>query len=368
MKNSRRIFIIASSLGKGGAERVVSILSNYYSTNNEVFLILLNSGKLEYELDKKIKLVTLNNNTRNDHDSLIVRLRILITSFFKLLSLFFKFRPDYTISFTTTANLWAGAFSYSFRVPFILSERTNLDRTINRSNPILKKLLFYLYHKAKAIVVPSIGLRHNITKNNISGKYLNNIIVINNPLSDFTVGVSGVHHRNFVLAVGRLEYVKGFDRLIEAFKKVSSHIDDLDLIILGEGIERNNLNELITRLDLNERVFLAGNKNNVQDYYQACLMFVLSSRSEGYPNVLIEAMSVGCACIAFDCNYGPSEIIKNNSNGVLIDNGDIEKLADTILLLNQNEGIREGLSIEARHINETNSKNAILACWDLLLD
>ncbi|MGV8878196.1 MAG: glycosyltransferase [Sphingobacteriaceae bacterium] len=366
MTKRKKIFIVASSLQKGGAERVVSILCNYFSRKrHEVFLILLSSGKQEYLLDNDIQIIHLIKNNRNQSTGFFSRFGSLIATFIKLSKLLLKESPDQLISFTTTANLWSGIISYLFHVPFTLSERTNLDRTINKFHPIFKKLLYFLYGKSNAVVVPSKGLADDLIFNN-GGQPISKLVIINNPVSDFKIfSESPVHRKRFILAVGRLEDVKGFDRLIDAFYELKNK--DVDLIILGEGVERKSLTNKIQTLDLEGNVYLLGSKENVQDYYRQCELFVLSSRQEGYPNVLIEAMSLGCACVAFDCNYGPSEIIENNFNGVLVENHNIAKLSQSIANVLADSDFRKVLSLNAKTVGTSNSVESIINQWEKLL-
>ena len=96
-------------------------------------------------------------------------------------------------------------------------------------------------------------------------------------------------------------------------------------------------------------------------------LFVLSSRNEGYPNVLIEAMSAGCACIAFDCETGPSDIIKHGVNGMLVENGNIESLTKAIDLLSSDILLKESLALNATSIGAANSIEEIAQQWEELI-
>jgi GalNAc-alpha-(1->4)-GalNAc-alpha-(1->3)-diNAcBac-PP-undecaprenol alpha-1,4-N-acetyl-D-galactosaminyltransferase len=139
-----------------------------------------------------------------------------------------------------------------------------------------------------------------------------------------------------ILAVGRLNRLKGFDRLIKAF----SHLDQKDwkLAIIGEGSERNNLENLIYDLNLEAYISMPGRTKAIEKWYKKSAIFVLSSRIEGFPNVLCEAMAYGCACVSFDCIAGPNEIITDKVDGYLVKNGDINALtAKMDFLINNSE-------------------------------
>ena len=169
----------------------------------------------------------------------------------------------------------------------------------------------------------------------------------------------------FILGVGRLHPQKNFEMLIRAFAKINFD-SNLKLIILGEGILRHNLTNLIESLNLQERVFLLGNVSNVIDYYKQCEFFVLSSLFEGFPNVLIEALSNGCACISTDCPTGPNEIIKDSINGLLVDNNNQTSLENAMTKLLENGMLKNALkSNSKKSVENLNIKN-ISKRWLLL--
>lgn len=360
----KKILIVIPSLTKGGAERVASGLANSLSGKGyDVTLAALRLEKSAYTLINNVQVISLcRGNSANNPFS---RLRFAFFTFINFWALLKKKNPDFIISFTTTSNTWTGILGSIFRVPYVVSERTTPDRTIHKLPPLLKKMVFKLYKHSKAIVVPSEGIVHNLKKSEqFAG--LSNIIIINNPITEFKDVLSEkVHHRPFILSVGRLHKIKGFDRLIKAFKQLNN--PDIDLLIVGEGTERENLVSLINELGLKEQVFLPGIKDNVQDYYKQCLLYVLSSRNEGYPNALVEAMSLGCACVAFDCEYGPSEIIRHGENGLLVPDNDISLLAGAIGMLVKDDQLRAEFSKNAKAVKESNSVAAITSKWESLI-
>jgi glycosyltransferase involved in cell wall biosynthesis len=358
-----KVFIIIPSLHKGGAERVVSILVNNLSRKGyEVSLVMLNYSEHGYFIAANVKIVYLNKGRRNN---IISRIYTVTTTFIKLISLIKRDSPKYLISFTTTANLWAGIACNIFGIPYIVSERTSPERTIHKYPPLLKKIVFQLYKRSKAIVVPSEGIMLNLKKNKeFNG--LHNYVIIHNPVTQFyNFSKEKVHFRKFILSAGRLHSVKGFDRLIDAYSRIKT--EDIDLIILGEGPEREKLVKQISDLGLTKRVFLPGAKDNVHDYYTQCEVFVLTSRNEGYPNALIEAMSAGCASIALDCDFGPREIIEHGENGLLIPNNDIELLIQAIDTVLADPLLKDKLSDKAKEVGITNSTAAIVSKWEELI-
>jgi len=355
-----KIFFIIPFLTKGGAQRVVCNLSNHFITKNySVFILILNECKIGYLLDDRIKVIFL---IKGRSTNLFSRLKNVVLTFAKFYSLIKTESPDYVISFITSANIWAGLLCNMFRIPYLVSERTVTTRTLDTYGFVFKKVVRFFYRKSKAIVVPSIGIRNEL----VAKHDLHNVTIIKNPITVFnTVSDERVHNRPFILAVGRLNFVKGFDLLIEAFNRLESK--SVDLLIVGDGKERSRLEQLVTDKGLSESIFFPGRKDNMQDYYSQCTLFVLSSRNEGYPNVLIEAMSAGCSCVAFDCQTGPSEIIETGRNGVLVENGNVAMLANSINYLLKDNSLRHQLGLEARSIAQGNSIQEIACQWEIEL-
>jgi glycosyltransferase involved in cell wall biosynthesis len=289
----------------------------------------------------------------------------MLLIFYKLLGLLLKYRPLCAVSFITSANLWTGITCNITGTPYIVSERTSPNRTINQFNYINNQLAALIYKKSTAVVVSAQAVEDCIRENK-AFKNLANIKQITNAVPVFEpVSSTKVHNRKFILGVGRLDYVKGFDQLILAFNETK--MNDVDLLITGDGPERANLICLVYNLGLRDRVIFAGAKTNLQDYYSQATMFVLPSRNEGYPNALVEAMSFGCPCVAMNCEFGPSEIINNEQNGLLVSNADISALSDAIIRLANDPVLSSTLGNNAKNINQTNSSQKILKQWDSLI-
>jgi len=276
-----------------------------------------------------------------------------------------KNKPMCVLSFITSANIWTGITCAITGTPYVVSERTSPKRTVNQFSYLFKRLAALLYKKAEVVVVGAKGVEDCLREDK-AFKDLNNIHKITNSVPAFKP-LSGqpVHHRKFILGVGRLEYVKGFDLLIKAF--ANAQINDIDLLIVGDGDERNKLESLTADLGLSDRVIFTGSRTDLQDYYSQAELFVLPSRNEGYPNALVEAMSFGCPSIAMDCEFGPSEIIINGQNGLLVEAGNVADLTSAINRLMHNQTFRDELGGEAVQINDTNSPQQIFKKWEDLL-
>ncbi|SDJ60015.1 Glycosyltransferase involved in cell wall bisynthesis [Pedobacter sp. ok626] len=361
---TRKLFFIINTLNAGGAERVISNLCNYFNSRNfDVSIVCLNQSEPAYYLAPEIKVYTLVDTERKSN--FLFRIWYSGVTFFKLLNLLMSHRPKMMISFMTTANLWAGIACNVLGIPYIVSERTSPDDTVNKFNYLFRWLSYQIYNKAQMIVVPSKGMIPCFRKNK-SFRKLQNFEVINNPINQFKPSVAtGVHKRKFILAVGRLDELKGFDLLITAFKSVQRK--DVDLLISGEGPDRKKLEDQILDLDLEHRVKLIGFKSNLQDYYKQAQLFVLSSRLEGYPNVLVEAMSLGCACVAADCEFGPADIIEHEKNGLLVKANSPIHLAEAMNRALEDTVLKAKMASNARLIIHANSTENTSEKWEKLV-
>ncbi|MGM9475671.1 glycosyltransferase family 4 protein [Pedobacter sp. GSP4] len=359
-----KLCFVINSLEGGGAERVISNLANHFSNKDcSVTMICLNTAQVKYHINEQVKIVNLLD--RKDNQNFLNRIRYGFLTFYRLLVLLKKEKPNCTICFMTSANIWAGLSCMILGLPYLVSERTALNTTLDQYNKLLQWFVFHIYRKSKAIVLPAFGMFSGFKRIKQFEK-LHNFKTIYNPIHQFVKpNLNAVNNKPFILSVGRLSHEKGFDLLIDAYQRLA--LSDVDLLISGEGQERENLEKQIAELNLTDKVKLIGFKSNLQDYYAQADVFVLSSRNEGYPNVLVEAMGMGCACVAMDCEFGPSEIIDHGVNGFLIKNNDIQSLSDAIGKLLSNSKLRDRFSAKAKLINETNSIEKISANWEELI-
>lgn len=179
-------------------------------------------------------------------------------------------------------------------------------------------------------------------------KYTKRALRIYNPLTLDTAPIISDLSAKQVIGVGRLTKVKGFDYLINAWAAVYRKFPDWNLVIYGEGEERENLQRQIELLKLNDVITMPGSTKGIVSKYAESSFFVLTSREEGFGNVMTEAEACGLPVIAFNCPYGPCEIIKNGYNGFLIQQiGDVESLSNYIIRLIEDEKLRKKMSENA---------------------
>lgn len=169
-----------------------------------------------------------------------------------------------------------------------------------------------------------------------------------------------------VIAVGRLDYQKSFDRLIQAWKLVCDSREDWVLDIYGQGEWKDMLQEMIDSMRISERCHLRGTTNSIDEEYAKSSMLVMSSHYEGLPMVMIEAMTCGLPCVSFDFKCGPKDIIEDGVNGLIVSDGDIQGLADAMMRLMDDNHLRRTMSAEAGKVIDKYNEEAVMEKWTKL--
>lgn len=334
----KEIVFLMSSLGMGGAERVVVSLANWIVTNTDSNVTILKfiDEKSSYPLNDKIRIIDMPKSNKNRFLNIIDRYNFCKKEFSNI-------EPDIIISFFNKTQLYA-YLSKPKKTVLIGSERCNV-----------LELSFYekLFSKAIAKKCDGFIFQTERVKKYYPKKVRKNSAVIYNAISNqkaIDASKKNYLKENIITAMGRLNPQKGFDTLIKSFKKVVSEFPNYKLLIYGEGEEREKLQSLINSLSLENNVKLCGNDKDAIYTVAKSKIFVLSSRFEGMPNALIEAMATGTACISTDCDFGPRELIENNHNGILVPIDDEKVLAEKIIYLLKNDITREDLGNNAKSI------------------
>ncbi|MBR6561311.1 MAG: glycosyltransferase family 4 protein [Alistipes sp.] len=191
-----------------------------------------------------------------------------------------------------------------------------------------------------------------------------NIKVIPNAAKFISSGYSSCQNKR-VIAVGRLDYQKSFDRLIEAWSLVqqTDKYSDWHLDIFGQGEWRDMLQQMIGERGLQDRVTLNKPTKDIAKEYAASSMLVMSSHYEGFPMVMIEAMACGLPVVTFDYKCGPRDIIDHEINGLLVKDGDIEGLAKAMISMMRDDAARKRMGENAKKVVETYSEEAVMKQW-----
>ncbi|HEX6559355.1 MAG TPA: glycosyltransferase family 4 protein [Longimicrobiales bacterium] len=361
-----KIGLLISSLATpGGAERVLCTMANYWARQGaDVSLITLDSADRNfYPLDAGVQRIgaDLMRESTNLAEAVthnwqrVRRLKRVIADV----------RPDVLISFMDVTNVLALAATRRLDMPVIVSERINpLAHPLRRPWSLLRRRF---YPGAAAVVVQTQGVRAWASEFVAAHK----IHVIPNPVATRPHPRSngpGANHRRTALAMGRLAKQKGFDVLLEAFARCQSGQADYDLVIVGEGPERSHLAQRIAELRLKDRVTLAGTTRTPAELLRQADLFVLSSRYEGFPNALLEAMAYGVAVISFDCPFGPAEIIRHEVDGLLVPNQNVSALAAAMDRMFTDAQLRERCAEQAQDVARRFSIDQIMQQWNRVVE
>jgi len=328
-----RIAFFTPSLGGGGAERVVVTLASHYAAQGHTVDLIASFHQEAYqsEVHPAVRMHYL-----HTHRRMLAAPRLA-----KVLR---EVRPAALLA---TVNTFAAVLAQRLaRTPtrVILREATTpsiafqVNETSALKRAISETAMRWLYPRADAVVAVSKGVAQDLL--NLIPQLKPKLTVIYNPVIDaalYAKADAPVEHPWFqphqppvVLAAGRLVALKGYDTLLRAFARVRQQMP-ARLVILGEGSERSNLERLAAELGVAADVDLPGFDPNPFRYMKRAGVFVLSSRYEGLPNVLIQAMACGCPVVSTDCPNGPAEILDGGRYGPLVPVDDVEAMAQAIV-------------------------------------
>lgn len=353
----------------GGAERVAALLCNHWAERGyQITLMPTFSGRGDclYPLNKGVNLVYLADRVGSRSPSFINKVRRL----YALRQAIRELKPDVIVSFLTDVNIAAIIAARGSGIPVVVAERSYPPMMdVGR---LLAHIRRCTYPYAKQVVMQTEQGRKWAQGLLPSAR----VVVIPNPVvwpipsyglcvAPETVVAGG---RRVLLAVGRLSEEKQISWIIEAFAEWTCQFHDWDLVVLGEGPERERLEAQRYSLGLEGKVHLPGRVENVSDWYQRASLFVMSSRFEGFPNALLEAMSCGLPVVSVDCDTGPRDLIQNGIDGVLVDpQGGVPALADALAGLMADSKRRVRLGEAANKVRERYAISRIAAEWDRVL-
>ena len=309
-----KIDFVVNSLASGGAERVLVILADHFKVKgHNVSIITFNEPDV-WQPRKDIKRIRLHHGTIKNH--MVRSLKNLAQYYY-----FKKNRPDVLISFMIHTNLIGTIISKLYGIKLIASEHNNHLEETDYIGRITRK---YAYKYSNALTVLTSFDKAFYEQRNV------NAFVMPNPCS-FNVFKENSRDRNkTILAVGALNryHHKGFDNLIKLIGPVLADHPSWKLKIVGGGDEGTQyLKNLVKKENLEDKVVFEGFSNEVSKIMRDSEIYIMTSRFEGLPMVLLEAMSQGMACISYDCISGPSEIITHNVNGILVEDQNMELMS-----------------------------------------
>ncbi|MDX3909608.1 MAG: glycosyltransferase family 4 protein [Sphingobium sp.] len=357
----RRILFIVAGLGAGGAERVISLMSGAWVKRGwDVKILAFDSPNdpVYHAFDPAVKIVRLGllPTVGGPAGSLLVQGRRILA----IRRTLARLQPDIAISFLTKINVLTLLATAGTRHRVIVSERNN--PRAQQASASWNALLARLYPRADAIVMQT-----RASLDCLPAKVRARAIVINNPIAMASPKLPPAE-KHVLTAVGRLAYQKGFDLLIDAFATIAPKHPHWTLRIWGEGEMRPALEQQVARLGLTHRVELPGKSRNPESWVEQANVMVLSSRHEGFANVLGEAMAAGLPVVAFDCDFGPAEMISHGVDGLLVPAGDVAAMAVALSQVMADSALRERLGRAAKISSERFSPPRIIARWDALIE
>lgn len=328
MEKPKVLFIIPS-LKAGGAENVTVTITKELNKNLfDVYLLVLNSDQPFYTFDIK------------DSVSLILFSKKKVrNSFFDIIKTIYKIRPEIIFSTITHLNIYLGLLKPLFfsNVKLIVRESNVISSLLNvnvsfREN-IFLKFLKISYSNASIVLCQSTFMKNEMLQ--FTGISEDKLAIINNPVSLPIEESNNINYSFDLLAVGNFSKIKGYERMLKILS--SPKLNDVKLCIIGDGNERNNIEDLIDYYGLNNQVILLGHKKNPYSFMKSAKLLIMTSHYESFPNVVLEAGLAGLPTVAFNVPGGLSEILTNKVNGFLVNNDSHDSFVNAIL---------EGLSFD----------------------
>lgn len=319
----KKIALFINSLQKGGSERVMVNLAEYFQKQGcEVILVTQYKRAHEYELPCGVRRVF----SEPEPEKLTGgRIKNFCVRFNTLRDIWKEYKPDVILSFLGKNNLMAIATA-AF-LPLKVSVSVRGEPTMEYEGGLMQLLAKRMFAFADGVVLQTERAKAFFPK-----KVQMKSVILKNPLNPAFLEKKPVLQRdNVIVAAGRLDENKNHIMLIHAFSRIAEEYPEMKLVIYGDGELREKLLALVRDKGLEERISLPGSVDDVAEHVGRARIFTLTSNTEGMPNSVIEAMVLGIPVIATDCPCGgPAELIRNGENGLLVPVGDAYALADAM--------------------------------------
>lgn len=347
--NSKEIVFVCLYLSKGGAERVISILCNYFSQKGyKVILTILQEKVIDYVLDDNIEIIDLSvllaSNKYLGYIKQICHLRKIIKD---RVVISFLHKP---IILTTFASLF-------MKNKLIFSER-NAPK-LELKNPFLRHLRSFCFlFTSKAV------FQTEEAKNYFYKIIQKKGVIIPNPIISNLPYWNRNNHKKRLISACRFVHQKNIFMAIDSFGSIADEFPDYIYEIYGDGILRNELEDYISKKGLNDRVFLKGYTKEIHSIMSDSAIFLQSSNFEGISNSMLEALAIGLPCVCTDCPAGGTRMmIKNDVNGILVSINAVDEMANSIRKILNNSEYAGSLSQNAQNIRSEYSEDIICQKW-----
>lgn len=360
MEKPMHIAMLIGALTKGGAERVMVNLADYFAEKGYLVTMVTQYQKEdEYPLNEKVKRVISDITEEETTGSRLVNFK---RRFCKLRGIWKQERPDVILSFIGKNNMMAILTSRFLNIPVAVSVRA--EPTEEYYNTWMRFMAKHLFAKADGVVLQTRRCFDFFPE-----KVQKKAVILKNPISKvfFRERFEG-ERENTIVAVGRVDENKNHEMLIRAFAEIAEEFPFYQLIIYGEGESRERLIALIKEMKLSDRILLPGSIANVADAIYKTRVFVLPSNTEGVPNTLIEAMLMGLTVIATDCPCGgPADLIEDKINGILTPVGDVKAMKENLQFLLKNLQIADEFGRNAGKTADIFKPERVYASWEAFL-
>lgn len=348
-------FFSANFENSGGTERVTSIIANKLAELGYDITIIscIGGEKSFFQLNSKIKLDRLYKKCGG--------LKFNLTAAYKLRQKIKENDFDYIIDIDTIHSFFSIPATIGLRAKIISWEHFNFYNTMDIKRREWGRILASRF--ANRIVTLTNEDREVFLKNlSIKSK----IDYIYNP-TPYPNEKKSLCESKIAIAIGRLVEIKGFDKLLDIWKKIEEKNSKWELYIIGSGEDREKLLKKKNNLKL-ERVTFVENTKNIKEYYKKASIYLMTSRFEGLPMTLIEAQSFGLPIISYDIKTGPKDIVNNGEDGYLIENDNKEKFVNRFLELSQNREKIQEFSQKAYENSKRFKLDSIIEKWVKILN
>lgn len=372
------VYCIPALYTPSGMERVLSLKANYFADilGYDIYIITTDGGdkKPYFPLSPRIKLINLNINFDELYGKSLYKrvggyLKKQLVFRRKLSKTLFRLKPNITIStLRREINFINSIKDGSVKIGEIHFSRANYRDLNQEKLPVfLQRMLGRIWMKQLVSKLKRLDAFVVLThEDSALWPELKNCNVIPNPLSFYPKSYSNCSSKK-VIAVGRYTYQKGFDLLLNTWVLIKRKHPDWTLTIYGEG-DKIPFIEQAAQLQISDVCFLHAAVSDIQEKYCESSIFVLSSRYEGFGMVIAEAMACGIPAVSFACPCGPKDIIRDNEDGLLVENGNIEELAEKICYLIENEKERKEMGQKARINIERYKMDVVAKEWENLFN
>ena len=350
-----KIVFLYGNMQRGGAQRVISCLAAYCAQmGDEVMILTLDGGGSDYALDPGVRVTGLN--VAGDSANKLESAKRFLTTERKLRAWMKAEKPDAVLAFSSKLTMQLLLARAHGGPALICSERANPafraeSAATRMERRLLKKADGFIFQTERVSLLfpPEMRQRGTVIHNGLFSE-------------DIPENVTAFSQRNHkaICAVGRLDNdQKAYDVMFKAFALFHESHPEHVLNIFGRGVDEPVLRQLIAQLGLEDKIILHGNHPHVIGEVRDMGMFVMTSRFEGMPNALIEAMACGLPCVCTDCDFGPAELIRDGESGLLVPVDDVAAIAAAMERIADDPALAEKLSWGALEIRQSHGREKI---------